>query len=58
LALNPNIPTIPCHRVIKSNGELGGYALGIDAKIAILKEEGIQIADGKVINFEKIIYKF
>ena len=55
---NRDIPTIPCHRVIKSNGELGGYALGIDAKIAILKEEGIQIAGGKVINFEKIIYKF
>ena len=58
IGANPDIPKTPCHRVIKSNGELGGYALGIDKKIEILEAEGLQIANGKVINFEKIIYKF
>lgn len=31
---------IPCHRVIKSNGQVGGYAHGTKKKIEILKQEG------------------
>jgi len=31
---------IPCHRVIKSDGSLGGYNRGADAKALILKKEG------------------
>lgn len=30
---------IPCHRVIKSNGELGGYNRGVKNKIVLLKQE-------------------
>lgn len=33
-------PNVPCHRVIKSDGTLGGYAHGTDKKRAILKKEG------------------
>ena len=33
-------PEIPCHRVIKSNGTLGGYNRGIKMKEKLLKEEG------------------
>jgi len=55
---NPNIPATPCHRVVKSDGGLGGYALGIEKKIDILEKEGVEVIDGKIINFEKIIYKF
>lgn len=32
-------PKIPCHRVIKSNGELGGYNRGEKNKEKILKKE-------------------
>lgn len=32
-------PTIPCHRVIKSDGSLGGYNRGIKQKQAILNQE-------------------
>ena len=40
--LNKNYDSeIPCHRVIKSNGEVGGYNHGIQKKIALLEEEGI-----------------
>ena len=39
---NPYAPRIPCHRVIKSNGSLGGYSGlgGIKTKKKLLKKEG------------------
>ncbi len=55
---NPNAPQVPCHRVVRSDGGLGGYAFGIDKKIAILTKEGVKISDGKVVDFEKKLYKF
>ena len=36
-------PEIPCHRVIKSNGEIGGYNRGTKKKIELLKKEGLKI---------------
>ncbi len=45
---NKNLITIPCHRVVKSNGEVGGYALGTEKKIELLKKEGVEIKNGKV----------
>ncbi len=55
---NPNAPKVPCHRVVRSDGGLGGYAFGLDKKIAILNKEGIKISDGKVVDFAKKLYKF
>ena len=34
---------IPCHRVIRSDGRLGGYNRGAEVKIEILKREGAEI---------------
>ena len=42
---NPYAPKIPCHRVIRSNGSLGGYSGkgGIKTKRFLLKKEGITL---------------
>ena len=49
---NPYPPRVPCHRVIKSTGEIGGFASGTRNKIKLLRKEGIKIEKGK-INLEK-----
>ncbi len=36
---NPFAPDVPCHRVIKSDGTLGGYAFGTKKKEELLKKE-------------------
>ncbi len=41
---NPISPLIPCHRVIRSNNQMGGYYWGNKAKLALLQEEGVDIA--------------
>jgi methylated-DNA-[protein]-cysteine S-methyltransferase len=44
-AKNPYAPKIPCHRVIRSDGALGGYSGkgGIKTKKKLLKKEGFQL---------------
>ncbi|RMD46167.1 MGMT family protein [Candidatus Pacearchaeota archaeon] len=55
---NKNAPKIPCHRVVKSNGEVGGYILGTKTKENLLRKEGIKIKNGKVSNFKEVLFKF
>tara|TARA_Y100000031_G_C8057509_1_gene309051 strand:+ start:277 stop:579 length:303 start_codon:yes stop_codon:yes gene_type:complete len=57
-ALNKNPhKEVPCHRIIKSNGEIGGFAKGTKEKIEILKKEGIEIKNNK-INLKKYLHNF
>lgn len=41
LANNPFPLIIPCHRVIRSDGQLGGFQGGVNMKRALLENEGI-----------------
>jgi len=52
---NPNLIKIPCHRIVKSNGEVGNYASGAKRKIALLEKEGIGIKNGKIASLERYL---
>jgi methylated-DNA-[protein]-cysteine S-methyltransferase len=55
---NPQLVRVPCHRVIKSNGEVGGYAWGIDRKKELLKMEGVQVESNGRINLSMHLHLF
>lgn len=58
LRCNPYAPEVPCHRVVKSDGKVGGFRVGgfrgkkegkeIEEKIRLLEKEGIKIMEEKV----------
>jgi len=41
MARNPLVLVVPCHRVVASGGELGGFSAGLDAKRYWLRLEGV-----------------
>ncbi len=55
---NPYPVIIPCHRVVKSDGTIGGYAYGEEIKSDMLTREGIIIKNGKILDLENKIYRF
>ena len=40
LRRNPFAPQVPCHRVVRADGTLGGYAGGLASKRRLLRQEG------------------
>lgn len=59
---NPRPVVIPCHRVVKANGEIGGYAYGgkmnVRKKIKLLESEGVHVKKDRVTDFEQKVFKF
>lgn len=55
---NPYPAIIPCHRVVKSDGNVGGYAYGENTKSNMLTKEGIKIKKGKILDLENNRHKF
>ncbi|NCN44988.1 MAG: cysteine methyltransferase [Candidatus Pacebacteria bacterium CG10_big_fil_rev_8_21_14_0_10_36_11] len=61
LAKNPYAPVVPCHRVVASDGSLGGF-MGSKSKNNLIKKqlllnsEGVIIKDGKIVDFEVISF--
>lgn len=54
---NPYAPKVPCHRVVASDGRLGGYAGGVKKKIVMLTREGVKIVHNR-INLDRFGYRF
>ena len=57
MAKNKNLVVIPCHRVVLSNGEIGGFALGSEKKVELLLKEGVAVENGRVKNFNKVFHQ-
>jgi len=55
---NPFPVIIPCHRVVRSDGKIGGYTYGEMVKFKMLTKEGIKIKDWKIIDFDKEKFYF
>jgi len=55
---NPFAPKAPCHRVVNSDGRIGGFASGTEKKIELLKKEGIDIQGNKIKDMDKILFRF
>lgn len=52
---NPYAPAVPCHRVVYSDGRLGGYGgmKGAGRKARMLAKEGVMVKNGRIVDFEK-----
>lgn len=56
---NPDVPTTPCHRVVRSDGMVDGYAFGTDKKIELLRSEWIHIDDkNHILDFKDMIRNY
>lgn len=55
---NLNAPRVPCHRVVKSDGRIGGYNGGVKKKIELLKREDIKVVNNKIENFSSKKFRF
>jgi methylated-DNA-[protein]-cysteine S-methyltransferase len=55
LRVNPFAPVVPCHRVVKADGTIGGFSgetcgKPIKRKVAMLRNEGVVIENGRIAN--------
>ena len=53
---NPDADTMPCFKIVCYDGRLGGFGLGIEDKIRRLKEDGIEIKDGRIVDFKNVFF--
>lgn len=59
---NPYAPRVPCHRVVASDGSIGGFhgqtkGKQIQRKIALLASESIIIENGKIKDFNSVTFE-
>jgi len=60
---NPYAPRVPCHRVVRSNETVGGFGgktsdKAMEKKIQLLRKENVEIRNGRVIDFERVLFRF
>ncbi len=54
---NPFAPTLLCHRVVKNDGSLGGFAHRTRRKMELLRSGKVFVENEKIADFEKIKLK-
>ena len=64
LAMRENpFKQVPCHRVVSSCGTIGGFrgmtaGDAIKEKISMLAKEGVEVKEGRVTDFSRILHRF
>ena len=53
---NPDADTMPCFKIVHSDGRLGGFGFGVKDKIRRLRNDGIQVKDGWIVDFEHVFF--
>ena len=60
---NPYAPRVPCHRVVRSDGTIGGFGgrtsgKTVEEKTLLLRKENVEVRNGRVVDFEKVLFRF
>lgn len=60
---NPYAPRVPCHRVVRSDGTVGGFGgetsgKTVERKIRLLRKENVKVKNGRIVDFEKGLFRF
>lgn len=60
---NPYAPAVPCHRVVRSDGTIGGFGgktsgKTVERKTQLLRKENVKVKNGRIADFEKVLFKF
>jgi O-6-methylguanine DNA methyltransferase len=45
---NPDLVVVPCHRVVRADGGVGGYAGGVSRKAQLLRGEGVEVENNAI----------
>lgn len=53
---NPDADTMPCFKIVQTDGHLGGFGLGISDKIRRLQEDGLTVADDVIEDFSQVLF--
>ena len=53
---NPNADTMPCYKIVHSNGKLGGFGRGIEDKIRRLCDVDIEVKNDKIVDFQNLFF--
>lgn len=53
---NPDADTMPCFKIVNADGGLGGFGLGLPDKIRRLKNDGIHVRNGRIVDFDMVFF--
>ena len=53
---NPDPDSMPCFKIVHSDGRLGGFGLGTSEKIRRLNDDHIDVIDDKIVNFSDVFF--
>jgi methylated-DNA-[protein]-cysteine S-methyltransferase len=55
---NPDPDSVPCYKVVMSDGRIGGFGRGVEDKTRRLERDGIRVKRGRIVDFEYVFHRF